>query len=270
LICSGLKSWRISLHSGYIIDGTIWPEEPLLSKLIDAVVELDLPRLTHRHPELIDTALRAILQLTLDFHEKSKANVINDDKEVVNDNDWWVDEYLAEINDDSPTNPEEDVKNEIASSLVNKFVSEWESPLQGLVLLDGIYGSAHGLLSPSGTDDNSGGTGGAGGGFGLSDGIWKHQGWKMMKSLQDVLQSMDELKDLISSLGRRPSSKGKYYDKYPPQCYDAEAAMNVIMSPAVPLEVYSYHDIVTIYNIYHIYSYYRLKVLKNQIVLKDY
>lgn len=38
-------------------------------------------------------------------------------------------------------------------------------------------------------------------GFGIFDGIWKHQGWKQIKELQDKLKNMKELKDVISLLG---------------------------------------------------------------------
>jgi hypothetical protein len=78
-------------------------------------------------------------------------------------------------------------------------------------------GPSHGLLSPGGQEAIVGGGGSGKGGFGLFDAVWKHTGWVQIEKLQEQLRDMDELRDLIRSLGRRPSSEGRDMRRTPPQ-----------------------------------------------------
>jgi hypothetical protein len=55
------------------------------------------------------------------------------------------------------------------------------------------------------------------GGFGLFDGIWQHTGWRQLQELQERLKHMPELKQMIFSLGNRPSISGSKLRKIPPQ-----------------------------------------------------
>ena len=45
----------------------VWPEEPLYSKLFEAMVTLQVPHLARRHPETISAILLSLLRMTSQF-----------------------------------------------------------------------------------------------------------------------------------------------------------------------------------------------------------
>eukprot|EP01041_Mallomonas_annulata_P004719 gene4719-9363_t len=239
-IRQGILSWRVALQAGRVPENSPWPPEPLISRLNTAVLDLDLPRLTYRHPELVPAAIRGILELAVKYY--SQINTIDENEEnpkIEEDNAFsWENVDDSESTVDMPFKEGGSTREEdIASSLVRQFVNQWAPPLGGLAILDEVFGSKHGLLAMTGQEDIGGGGGGGGGGFGLFDGIWKHQGWKQITSIQEQLRNMPELKDLVSSLGRRPSTRGDLLQKYPPQLSDLKSPPGVALSPRVPNEM---------------------------------
>lgn len=88
---------------------------------------------------------------------------------------------------------------EVAGELVEEFVGTWAPALQGLGVLDSLFGTGHGLLVP-GTGQSPEGADQAG--FGLEDGIWRHTGWAEAPALQEQIRRMPALKQMV--LIRRP------------------------------------------------------------------
>lgn len=232
----------------------IWPEKVLYKELKTIFTRLELPFLTNRHPELIPSVLRALLEISINFSNRvieRNAN-IDDRNETENkaenedEIDYWEDtmhkEYLTGEDEEvsnhlsEEDNEEKDFESDLAESLINQFASAWAPPLEGLSSLDALYGNNHGLLTPGIEDTGKGGAGTGKGGFGLFDGVWQHTGWVQIKNLQEQLREMPELRDLIQSLGRRSSVDGKELRKSLPQIESSTSSLGVARSPYSPLE----------------------------------
>ena len=60
---------------------------------------------------------------------------------------------------------------QIAEAAAGEFRAEWEAPIQGLATLDQMLGKDHGLLGEGPSS------------YGLTDGIWEHDGWQPMREV---------------------------------------------------------------------------------------
>jgi hypothetical protein len=79
----GLQAWRKALAAGRLPEFArsgaeaeigqathpVWPAEPLFSRYVRALQELEMPKFTARHPQLIDSVLRALVDLVTDFYD---------------------------------------------------------------------------------------------------------------------------------------------------------------------------------------------------------
>ena len=262
VIANSLGKWKKALLNGYLPEmqvDHVWPDPYLSDELCRVFSQLDLPRLTGRHQELVTPVLIALLEIALTFQKRvtqrdEKLKTIGNEN-IVDENSvqYWEELALQELLEQSqspvtpmsegdseevPENPMEFRQN-LATELARQFASAWAPPLGGLATLDELYGSDHGLLSPGGQDDIGGGAGEGRGGFGLFDGVWKHTGWVQIKQLQRQLRGMHELRSLIRSLGRRPTVDGKDMKKTPPQRETSnDAPLGVARSAFAPVETF--------------------------------
>ena len=214
----GLTTWESSLRKARtpIIDDfitigqSVWPEEPLFSHLCSTLAELGLPRLVRRHPEILTSVLLGVAKLVFEYtstQRKGKLVIVeesveyDDDSKFMGEDNVVDDEIILDEFEYEPLSNEELEK--LAKALAGNLVNEWGNLVQGVSLLDKVFGYNHGLLDVQGQV-----------GFGIEDGVWKHSGWESLPDLQQKLSSMPELRDLLSRLGRRPSSEGQDIRKF--------------------------------------------------------
>jgi hypothetical protein len=209
----GLTTWdtclrkaRTPLIDDFVnINQSVWPEEPLFSHLSNTLAELGLPRLVRRHPEILTSVLLGVAKLVVQYTKAQRQGklVIVDESIEDEEDEFLIEDYDDSIEDDMlETFEYEPLSNEelekLAESLAGNMISDWGSLVQGVSLLDKVFGYNHGLLDIQGQV-----------GFGIEDGVWKHSGWELLPDLQQKLSYMPELRDLLSRLGRRPSSEGE-------------------------------------------------------------
>eukprot|EP00977_Amphora_coffeiformis_P017874 scaffold5999_cov149-Amphora_coffeaeformis.AAC.11 len=208
----GLQVWRSSLIRGRLpveqdFDNmpTLWPDEPLFTKVSQAMARLELPRLVLRHAELINSVLLSLLDMVLEFQQtKEQGRVVDKEEEEEEEDDDFdnvLDEEYQEIEEDIPITFQalsEEELGALADELVSSgIVDEWGGIVGGISALDRLFGAEHGLLL---NDDETLG-------FGTRDGVWQHTGWKALTQLQqEQLASMSELKQLLNQIGRRPTA----------------------------------------------------------------
>ena len=253
----GMLVWRRALAKGRSpiesdFDAKEWPPTPLFSCLVDASSSLQLPRLALRHPETIPMILRSILRRTMEYAKRRMEE--NDDEDsslAIDEKDEeedeidpyfyeFDDEYENDTNEDAFLSPldfpmdDEDIARDVAESLVD----EWSEVVEGVSLLDDIFGFDHDLLS-SGEDEDEdgeddGGTSGAAMGFGMRDGIWGHTGWRAIPALQKQIADISELKELMQELGRRPSAEEdgrRKFEKFAPRKTHPEGGLGAEFDP---------------------------------------
>ena len=254
----GMAVWRRALAKGRSpiesdFCGEVWPPSPLFSCLVDAASSLQLPRLALRHPETIPMILRSILRNTVEFarrrrnenDENQNLERVDELQEEEEEEDPYFydfdDEYIDEEDEllfSSLNAPADD--NDIAQDVAESLVEEWSEVVQGVSLLDDIFGFDHDLLSTGEAEEedgeDDGGTSGAAMGFGMRDGIWSHTGWKAIPALQKQIADIPELKDLLQDLGRRPSAEedvgsSRKFEKFAPRKPHPEGGLGAEFDP---------------------------------------
>ena len=229
---SGIKVWRRVLLRGRLpvpIDfesDTMWPLEPLFSSLSKAMADLQLPRFVMRHPDTVTAVLMTMLRMTIDFETRRQVMVPEVSTDEGTDHKDIVDIDL--IIEDSVTSSTEDEVEALAFEISSGLIEEYGGVLEGVTLLDQLFGTNHGLLDVQGDQA-----------FGLQDGIWQHSGWKILPSLQRKLQSMVELRDMIKSIGRRPTANennDKLY-RFAPRDLSSEGGMGAQFDPSTRTSV---------------------------------
>jgi hypothetical protein len=244
----------------------VWPPPPLFSCLVEASSSLQLPRMALRHPETIPMILRSILRRTIEYarrrmdenkndEDHSSQLFDDDDDDDDEDDDDEDDPYFYNFEDENEDGIEDVVSlfnldlqiddNEIARDVAEGLVDEWSEVVEGVSILDDIFGFDHDLLS-SGEDedddgDDDGGTAGAAMGFGMRDGIWSHTGWHAIPALQKQISDIPELKDLMQELGRRPSAEEdggdrRRFEKFAPRKPHPEGGLGAEFDPRLRRE----------------------------------
>jgi hypothetical protein len=258
---AGLSAWRKALGAGRVpdyegvdADQIAWPPEPLLGALSSAMGQLDMPRTTARHPSLIQAALEAVLAAAVMF--QAQAGALGDDPAAT------VQGLAAETGDDAgggwggedpsdePDQSGADLgvvhfldeepggepaaagdvtseRSEVARRIAQAVVGEWGPALRGVASI--------GRLGASGTDAGTA-TAERGSSFSPRDGLWAHDGWKAMESIQAKLRQLDALAELFRELGQRPAADGDTRGG-PGAVQDARAAPSAALSPLAPREV---------------------------------
>jgi MoxR-like ATPase/uncharacterized protein with von Willebrand factor type A (vWA) domain len=232
----GLESWSASLLKGVCPDdreGDCWPKDVLLFESIcSTFTTMDLPRAVQRHPGLLSSVLKSIVEMSLKFEHR-----LEEEEKEEEEQDEGGDEDEESMSSSAPLTEEDErsmLREDLTKEIVREFQSKWAPPLGGLKVLDDLYGVDHDLLDTNSDGDQDGVGGGAGsgaGGFGLFDSVWQDVGWKVVEELQKRVKEMKELRQLIRSLGRRPSLKGDASLKLPPQILDPSAPRGVVREP---------------------------------------
>ena len=128
----GLNVWKNALMNGHLpefddigenIDNngkhkrssTVWPDKLLSDELCNVCMNLDLPFLTSRHPELIPSVLRGLLEVSINYSKRvikhnieiDEENTTDSKVEDVNDPKYWEEKmYEDNLNWDSNNNIE--------------------------------------------------------------------------------------------------------------------------------------------------------------------
>ena len=84
---SGLSTWRRALAAGRVPDfagidagDELWPPQPLLGTLCEAMIKIGMPRTTMRHPSIIPAALAAVLEACSKYgNEVDKSSIAPND-----------------------------------------------------------------------------------------------------------------------------------------------------------------------------------------------
>jgi len=249
-VAKGLDNWRAALLDGVCPSGgngdnleAAWPGDSILfNSIVESFTKLSLPHITSKHPELISTVLKNLVEMVLEYEKKLEEKTKQNQEKGGKDDE--KEDY--EIPDDSlpssaPGSEEqlESFKEDLSKILLRRFEQKWAPPLSGLQTLDEIYGADHNLLSTldNSQDEVGGGMGSGSGGFGLFDGIWKSDGWTIIKGLQERLSELKELRELVSALGRRASVRGNVLKSFPPQLLDPTAPLGVARDARVKDEL---------------------------------
>lgn len=161
-------------------EGTVWPVEPLFGRYCTALLELRMPTFAARHPELVTSALRSLVDMAAEFHF-SAAAASGGDADDFNSSLQSVPSFAAYMDDaharDEGSHSKGAEDNEqMVERLITQFRDEWAPPLSALESLDALFGPDHGLLTP--------GERGGGDTFGLGHGVWTHTGWAALKEIQ--------------------------------------------------------------------------------------
>jgi hypothetical protein len=219
----GLTVWRHALAAGRLpdyggADGGLppWPPQPLLGTLTDTLSRLSLPRATARHPSLVPAALAAVLAAASEFDARRVAAVTGESAD--DDTERAAAERegeAAEAEAAEAEEAEEQLQLEAARQIALSVESEWSSPLRGVRAVEGLGGGSGGDVGAL--------TAAPGDSFSLADGLWRHSGWSALEGVQAKLRELDELSELVASLGQRAAPEGTP-TRGPAVSFDPQAA----------------------------------------------
>jgi MoxR-like ATPase len=248
LASNGIQVWRKALARGRVpttldfSDDTVentWPVEPLFSDVCEKMAALELPRFALRHPEASSSILLSLLRITAEYTYELRQNANNDgdhlrDEEInqedPNDNNLL---FLDQKFEDDLAYSYEAIKvssDEIANEVSDFIIEQWSGVVSGVNLLDQLFGLDNGILLID--DQQNSQVASPAGGFGLQDGVWTHTGWQEIPSLQNQITSMPELKDLLKTLGRRPTTENAdKIQKFAPRKLQVDGGMGAQFDP---------------------------------------
>lgn len=117
---AGLNCWKEALLNGHLpefdnledggVPGAVWPDKLLSDELCSVCNKLNLAFLTSRHPELIPSVLRGLLEVSIDYSKRiiERNKKIQEEDETTNkvedENDpkFWEDNmYEEDLNGES-------------------------------------------------------------------------------------------------------------------------------------------------------------------------
>ena len=173
----------------------LFPGEPLRSKFVRVGTELGLARFVERHPELCDAVVRTLLEMTCEYHEAMSGGNEEEEEEEEGEEEETQASSSQGQDGEQEQSSQQQAGEALAEQLAKEMEQKWGPATRGLGVLDGLFGTEHGLLSPD--------QGGVGDSFGLQDGVWRHTGWTELSSLGQLVRDMPELRKLLQSLGRR-------------------------------------------------------------------
>ena len=233
---AGLQSWESSLRKGRLplgkgdfAEDDVWPEEPLFEKVTDVMSHLGMPRLMRRHPEIKSSVLLEVARIVVEFtrsRERGKLVVVEDHDNEIEDDLWGIDDETNDSTIEFEYRPMLDGDlDKLAEQLASNIQDQFGSVVQGVSLLDKVFGYDHELLDMSQEK-----------GFGLQDGVWSHTGWQPLPELQRTLSQIPELKELLGRLGKRPSSLGKDTKRFKARkrSYSQDDQVGVELDPLDP------------------------------------
>ena len=111
-IMAGLTNWKQALLHGHlpeydhleIVSKAIWPDKLLFEELCSVCNNLELPLLTSRHPELIPSVLRGLLEVSINYSKRiiernkkiQEEDETTDKVEDENDPRYWEENMYEE------------------------------------------------------------------------------------------------------------------------------------------------------------------------------
>ena len=152
---AGLRVWREMLQKGRLpmdedfqaAGGPVWPTEPLFSRFVDVLAELQLPRFVMRHPDTSSAVLLRMLQLTIDFLEQTQFAETSDTLDSLADTGGGHADSDRGCSAHDPDGLEQQAGLEaLADELTGEMVAEWAGVISGVHTLDQLFGMQHGLL----------------------------------------------------------------------------------------------------------------------------
>ena len=236
-ISYGMATWRRALllgrmptsqefeHSNAKETSYCWPREPLFTEIVKALADLQLPRFVLRHPETAGAVMMGILNLAMEFNIRTRDfNEGGEEEEGIGIDKEGSESDTAD-NANIPFSEQE--LNAVAEELAKELIDQWGRLITGVQALDHLFGADHSLLDASLQNDESS----VSRGFGLNDGVWQHNGWQTLPLLQKRLSTMPELKKMLASLGRRPSTQGHEFARFLEQQHSADSPLGVELDP---------------------------------------
>ena len=229
---AGLHVWRSALSKGHLPtedDFTLdaWPPPPFFASISKVAVDLQLPRLVQRHPKVVSVVLLAILRLAMEFQQTastrtSRAEIAEADSEAL---DGYHDG--GEVSNSRKLPQEQIDIRALADEIAGGLMDEFGGMVGGVSALDQLFGMNHDILDVHDEQDVTGGDR-----FGLQDGIWQHSGWTVLPQLQRQLEHMSELRDLLKSIGRRPSAESNDgFRRFAPRKLNADGGLGAQCYP---------------------------------------
>lgn len=274
---SSLKVWKDSLRKGVLPSAgkTSWPEEPFRSKLMGALHELEMPRFCRRHPQLLNSLLRQMLELSAEF--EAAREELNDEKydgleqparqpqsgkgeqgeERMEDatasdepieggvhrSDADTDEKSAkdiqfdmEINQGDNDDKDLLADDQDQQTRKNKILSE-KAEKMAEELVEQWAPITEKLDMANHMFDNIENLLEGPEGFDITTSVWRHSGWRELDSLRKKLENLKELRELVRSLGRG-GGKGPLR-KSTAERSVPRSPMGVVRSPLEPVETRS-------------------------------
>lgn len=239
---SSLKTWKDSLRKGVLptAGSMSWPEEPFRSKLMGALYELEMPRFCRRHPQLLDSLLRQMLELSAEFEaqreemnddqydgleqqakqpksgkgeqgEERMDDAIASDEPIeggVHKSDADTDEKSAkelqfhmELNQGESKDKDLLPDEQSQQSKDDKILSETAERMAE-ELIEQWAPITEKLDMASHMFDNIESLLEGPEGFDITTSVWRHSGWRELDSLRKKLENLKELRELVRSLGR--------------------------------------------------------------------
>ncbi|KAG7370821.1 phospholipid-translocating P-type ATPase, flippase [Nitzschia inconspicua] len=241
----GIPIWKSALEKGRLPtetefcpeNGCCWPPLPLYDAVYDAMVQTQLPRLALRHPETVPLILRSVLRTTLQYAQRLEEVKRETEKDEDDEDDHDGAYYLHnQGNEEHRTTSMFEIlclndPESIAGDFGQDLVKKWDPVVNGMSVLDDLFGYDHSLLREDNEEDENGIIGGTTG-FGIDDGIWSHTGWQQIPALQRQLKNLPELLQLVRSLGRRPTvEKSDRIHKFKPRQADRDGGMGAEFDP---------------------------------------
>jgi hypothetical protein len=153
----GLSTWESSLRKGRLplltdFQESVWPEEPLFLHVHQAFSTLALQRLVRRHPEILNSVLLGVVKVVVEFiNLQRRGKLIVDEAEAVEDEEYVYEDFTLEEDEEFEQDIEyvalsQEELDRLAESLSSKLSQEWGGVVQGVSLLDAVFGYDHNML----------------------------------------------------------------------------------------------------------------------------
>lgn len=251
----GLAEWREHLEAGRIwedADGANWPvNRTVRDQWTDLLRDLDMPRFTRRHPQLLNPLLANLLEIVEGFEgaegeaepeqgsseasqEESGGESIDaasggspdsgdqgdDAQSLDEDGDAEEQQAVSEEPDGDAESQEEASR---VADLFDGIRQQWQDATDTLQEADATFGTSGGSTVADGLGQDP-------------DTLWRETfAWKEVTALRNVLSRNPDIRELIRNLGRRSALKGPLR-RLPQELAKERSALGVVKSVIAPAE----------------------------------
>jgi hypothetical protein len=142
---SSLRKGRLPLHSDF---DSLWPGEPLFTSVHDTLSSLALPRLVRRHPEIMTSVLLGVAKVAVEYITLQRRGLLSVAPINHDEDEYSLEEedLNLEIQQDEYVSMSMDELEKLAETLSEKLAKEWGGVVQGMSMLDGLFGYNHQML----------------------------------------------------------------------------------------------------------------------------